>query len=315
MKRGLAKATGRGLGSSVEVVVSEGAKLESAQKAVAAVVAAVDLAASRFRSDSEISLLNGADGQEVEISVLFTQLLLGALEGARRSAGAVDPTVGEALRRVGYDTDFGLVAKEGEAIEVKAGAAAGWTRVNLNVEQRRVRVPKGVSLDLGASAKAMACDMAAKAALEAMGKGGALVSLGGDIAVAGVAPEEGWVIQVSEDSAEEISEAAEKIAIWSGGVATSSVKARQWNRGGVVWHHIIDPQTGLSGSGRWRSASVVGSSCWEANIAATATLVMGERARDWLEKQQLAARLVDREGKILRLGGWPEGKGEELGLG
>src|SRR2546430_285215 len=85
---------------------------------------------------------------------------------------------------------------------------------------------------------------AARAALEAAGPGaGVLVSLGGDIAVAGVAPAGGWVVQLSEDSGAPIREGAEAVTIASGGLATSSTTVRRWQRGGVELHHILDPRT------------------------------------------------------------------------
>ena len=83
------------------------------------------------------------------------------------------------------------------------------------------------------------------------------MSLGGDIAVAGEPPAEGWLIQASEDSGAPISEGEETISIRSGGIATSSTTVRRWTRGGVVLHHIIDPATGLPSDGPWRTATVV----------------------------------------------------------
>ena len=71
-------------------------------------------------------------------------------------------------------------------------------------------------------------------------------------------------------------------------------------------HHIIDPATGLPSDGPWRTATVVAGTCVDANIASTAAIVMGEGAIQWLEKSRLAARLVDREGSVHRLAGWPK---------
>jgi FAD:protein FMN transferase len=73
----------------------------------------------------------------------------------------------------------------------------------------------------------------------------------------------------------------------------------------VVLHHIIDPATGLPADGPWRTATVVAADCLDANIAATAAIVRGAGAERWLEDAGLPARLVDREGEITRLAGWP----------
>src|SRR5207245_1782915 len=145
-------------------------------------------------------------------------------------------------------------------------------------------------------AKALAADLAAAAAHQAVGAGGVLVSLGGDIAVAGDPPAEGWAVQTSEDSNAAIDSDEETITIESGGIATSSITVRRWTRGGVVLHHIIDPSTGMPVDGPWRTASVVAASCVDANIASTAAIVKGESAIAWLATTGLQARLVDRDG-------------------
>jgi thiamine biosynthesis lipoprotein len=217
----------------------------------------------------------------------------------------VDPTIGSAVRLAGYDRDFAQVPAEGGHVNLTATRIPGWEAIQLSEGSRTVRIPNGVEIDLGATAKALAADLAAAAAFEAIGAGGVLVSLGGDIAVAGVPPAEGWLIQVSEDSAAAIDEAEETISITSGGMATSSTTVRRWRRGGVVLHHIIDPATGLPAAGRWRTASVVAGSCVDANIAATGAIVMGEAAVPWLEANRLSARLVDLDGSVFRIAGWP----------
>jgi thiamine biosynthesis lipoprotein len=147
--------------------------------------------------------------------------------------------------------------------------------------------------------------MGAAAACAAAGGGGVLVSLGGDIAVAGEPPAGGWPIQVSEDSASPIQADEEVIAITSGGMATSSTTVRRWTRGGAELHHIIDPETGQPAAGPWRTATVVAATCVDANIASTAAIVKGEMALTWLEDQGLPARLVDRLGVVWRTAGWP----------
>jgi thiamine biosynthesis lipoprotein len=169
-----------------------------------------------------------------------------------------------------------------------------------------VSFPRGVEIDLGATAKALAADLAAAAALTALGGGGALVSLGGDIALAGEAPPGGWLIQVSDDSNDAPSPDAERITMMNGAVATSSTRVRHWRRGEVEMHHIIDPRTGAPARSPWRLASVVAARCVDANIASTAAIVRGATAVDWLEERKLPARLVGTDDSVVRVAGWPE---------
>jgi thiamine biosynthesis lipoprotein len=290
----------------MHVVVTDAALLDAAVAAVERVVASIDLACSRFRDDSELSRLLAADGpRESLVSPLLAQALATALRGAELTDGAVDPTVGAAVRSAGYTVDFASVAPDGAAIPMIVRPIPGWRRIRLYPATSRVEIPAGVEVDLGATAKALAADLGATAAREAMDGGGVLVSLGGDVAVAGVPPDGGWHVQIAEDSRASISPDGETIAIRSGGVATSSTTVRRWRRGGVELHHIIDPATGLPADGPWRTVSVVAGTCVDANIAATAAIVRGTPATAWLESAGLPARLVDRAGNVVRVGGWP----------
>ncbi len=292
-------------GGSLRVVVTRADDLTAAKAAVDELVRDVDAAASRFREDSELSRLNATPDRDVKASALLTRLISAALRGARLTGGAVDPTVGSAIKLAGYNTDFGSVSADGIALDLVVSRIPGWQAITFNEPARTVRVPRGVEIDLGATAKALTSDLAAQAALARIGGGGVLVSLGGDIAVAGEPPDEGWLIQASEDSGAPIASGEETISIRSGGIATSSTTVRQWTRGGVVLHHIIDPATSLPSDGPWRTVTVIAASCVDANIASTAAIVMGEAAVGWLESNHLPARLVDREGSIHRVSGWP----------
>ena len=300
-------ADDRALGGSMRVIVTRPESLLAAKSAVDEVVAAIDKAASRFRDDSELTRLNATPDRVIKVSPLLAQAIAAGLRGAQLTGGAVDPTIGSAIRLAGYDEDFALVAARHEPLRLVATSVPGWQAIGFSLATRTVVIPRGVEIDLGATAKALASDLAAAAALKAVGRGGVLVSLGGDIAVAGEAPSGGWPVQVSEDSAAMIDEGEETVTITSGGIATSSTTVRRWTRGSVELHHIIDPATGLPVQGRWRTATVAAGSCVDANIASTAAIVMGDGATVWLESRRLQARLVDNEGNVLRVGGWPEG--------
>jgi len=290
----------------MHVVVTDPDALDTATASVEAVVDAIDRACSRFRDDSELSRLQVGDGRrEGIVSPLLAQALATALRAAELTDGAVDPTVGEAVRNAGYSVDFGAVPADGAPLTLAVSPVPGWRRVRLFPATRRVEIDAGVEVDLGATAKALASDLAAAAALDAMRGGGVLVSLGGDVSVAGEPPEGGWHIQIAEDSRAAITPDGETIAIRAGGVATSSTTVRRWQRGGVELHHIIDPATGLPAAGPWRTVSVVAGSCVDANIAATAAIVRGAEAASWLDGAGLPARLVDRNGAMTRVGGWP----------
>jgi thiamine biosynthesis lipoprotein len=89
-------------------------------------------------------------------------------------------------------------------------------------------------------------------------------------------------------------------------MATSSTVHRRWTRGGETVHHLLDPRTGRPVDLCWRTVTVAASSCLAANTASTASIVLGEQAPAWLLERDLAARLVDTDGSVMTVAGWPE---------
>ena len=271
-----------------------------------AVLAEVDRTLSRFRADSELTAVNAAAGRPTTISPLLYEAISAALNAAEQTDGLVDPTIGRSMRLVGYDRDFSQIADEPGRPPVRFESVAGWRVVELNDRPRTVRLPPGVELDLGSTGKALAADLAAAAALEATGRGGVLVSLGGDLAVAGQAPEGGWSVLVAEDSDVPADAEGQVIALHDGAIATSSTTVRRWLRAGVPVHHLLDPQTGRPAEGAWRTASVIAATCLDANTVATAAVVGGAPVLGWLASLGVAARLVTADGSVETVGPWPD---------
>ena len=298
------------LGTQVWLLVTDPAQLAEGRRLLEADLAAVDQACSRFRPDSELMRL-GADGappvNALEVSALLAEAIAVALRAARLTDGDVDPTVADAMSALGYDRDFSLLPAVGPPVRLTVRAVPGWRQVGLDEQARLLTLPRGVHLDLGATAKAWAADRAAARLAGTLGCG-VLVGLGGDISVAGPPPEGGWRIRVQDITGrpEDPPEGpAAVVAIAGGGLATSSTTARRWRRGGDVLHHILDPRTGLPAPVHWRTVSVAAATCVDANTASTAAIIRGPQALDWLSNLGLPARLVDTAGTVRTVGGWP----------
>ena len=289
-------------GGRAVVAVCERGGLDAALARVKRTIADFDSACSSFREDSELARLNATPGEDVAVSSLLFTAVQAALRAAQLTGGAVSPTVGEAL--VAHRVNPPVSGQS-----VRIAPAPAHTVVVLNEDLSTIRVPAGVTLDLGATAKALAADMAAQAAANAGGCG-VLVSLCGDIAVAGTAPPEGWKIRVTDDHRDGDAP-GQTVAISSGGLATSSVTVRRSGHGAEAVHHLIDPASGRPAAGRWRTASVTAGSCLDANIASTAAIILGAGAPDWLDQHGLSARLVSDDGGVRHVGGWPS-EGDDL---
>jgi thiamine biosynthesis lipoprotein len=314
---GIACAEWEALGTGIVLRVTEPEGLRAARASVEAELAAIDLACSRFRGDSELSRLNAGAGRRVRVGPVLLAAIEVALRAAELTGGDVDPTVGRALELAGYDRDWRLLSPPGEPAGPDRQAVAvrlrsGWRTMRVDRAASSVLLPAGVRLDLGATAKAWAADRAATAAALAA-RCGAMVGIGGDIATSGVPPEGGWRIRVTDDHRSAPSAPGQTVSIRSGALATSSTAVRRWTHAGRTMHHIIDPATGMPVSETWRTVSVAAASCTDANIASTAALVRKRAAPAWLAGLGLPAMLVAWSGAVTRVGGWPAERASALG--
>ena len=309
-EHGLGLASWRALGTSAQLLVTDPAAMAAAQVAVEDVLSRIDLAASRFREDSEITAVNTADGAWTTISPLLFRALRIALDAAEWTDGLVDPTVGAAIIDLGYDRTFSQVERDAADAVVVVRDVPGWQQIELDETHLRVRVPRGTIIDLGATAKGLAADLAADAAAAAS-QCGVLVNLGGDVSVAGEPPRGGWPITVADTADPEAvvgEESEQTVIVRDGGLATSSTRARRWRRGGFELHHLIDPRLGRPSEGRFRTVSVTAATCTLANAASTAAIILDADAPRWLADRGLPARLVARDATVTYVAGWPTPK-------
>jgi thiamine biosynthesis lipoprotein len=294
----------RALGTSASVAVLGAGAHDAARAAVEAELRAIDAACSRFRDDSELAAVNASAGHRVRVSPLLVEALEVALRAARLTEGLVDPTVGGALVVAGYDRDFHRV-RGSRLRRLRAARVAGWHVVELDRAAGTVRVPAGVRLDLGATAKALAADRAVRGALAATDGAGVLVNLGGDVATAGDPPVGGWPVRLADSHRAGPDAGGQVVTIAGGGLSTSSTTVRRWRRRGGEAHHIVDPRSGAPAAEHWRTVSVAAASCVDANIASTAAIVLGRAAVEWLQERGLPARLVTPAGGERFTAGWP----------
>ncbi|HET9144351.1 FAD:protein FMN transferase [Actinophytocola sp.] len=297
----MSKTSFPAIGTTAQLLVTDPAAITEADTLLRAFLADLDLACSRFRDDSELSIVNRVGGGSDVDPVLFAALRV-ALRAAEDTDGLVDPTLGRSMIAIGYDRSFADVPPSSARRVRPVRPLAAWRKIVLEPRTRSVTLPRGVALDLGATAKAWAADVAANTIADRLGCG-VLVNLGGDLAVAGPAPADGWRVRVTADHT--ISTGGQVVAVRSGGLATSSTTVRTWRRADAVLHHVLDPATGLPARRIWRYVSVAAPDCLTANTAATAALVLGHAAPDWLAERDLAARLVAADGTVTAIAGWP----------
>jgi thiamine biosynthesis lipoprotein len=296
----------RGLGTTAIVAVTRSDALRSARRVLVRELRAFDLACSRFRDDSELAVVNRGAGRAVAAGGLLREAVHRALRAAAQTDGLVDPTVGRSLCALGYDRTFVHVElRDGRLIRPSFHCAGRWHEVEVDDEQGTIVVPTGAELDLGATAKAFAADRAAAAAARETGAG-VLVSIGGDIAVGGRPPVGGWPVGIAHAHSTPADDVSARVALSSGGLASSGTRVRRWSTSAGWMHHIVDPRTGRPAHGPWATVSVAAATCVDANTASTAAIVLGAAAPAWLESRRLPARLAADDGGVVVVCGWPD---------
>lgn len=239
---------------------------------------ALEGAWSRFRPESELSLLNATGGgRPVVVSPRTFALIARAVDAWRRTGGRFDPTGLHAIRTWGYDRDFAEleagadVDPAGEPVAV-AVPLRGCAEIELDPMVRAVTLPVGISLDLGGIGKGYAADLVADE-LTAMGAESVCVDLGGDLRVMGQGPYAGAWETTFDDP--ELAGRLGRLRFESGAVATSTRLRRRWRRGTAELHHLLDPATGAPAESGLATVTVLAGEAWWAEVLAKAAFVAG----------------------------------------
>lgn len=296
------RSTFEAMGTTIEVLAPFD-RPDAAPK-VAALFAEWDLRFSRFRSDSELSRVNASAGCPIVVSPSFATVLEAALAAAAATGGLFDPTVLHRLEDLGYDRTFAELEGDRRPAPPRPWSAGAWRAIEMSTATRRVRLPAGTGLDFGGIAKGMAVDAAIES-LVAAGIGRAGLSAGGDLAVVGQ-PDgaSSWQIDVELPGPDGFpGEGVASLDLPSGALATSSIGRRRWRTRGTWHHHLIDPRTGEpADTGLW-SMSVAARTCREAEVAAKATLLLGEAAgRSFLLGHGLSGLAILPDGTMREIG-------------
>jgi len=274
---------------------------------VASVFAEIDRRLSRFDAGSELSRLNANPETAVPAGSLLRAAVAAALHAALLSGGLVDPTLLGALRRAGYSESRAHVqpASLARALSsaprrrpARPATAAEWRSVEVDDRAGVIRRPPALELDLGGSVKGWAADLLA-ARLSRHGR--CAVDCGGDLRVE-AGRGEPWEVRVRHPLT---GASAHTLVVRAGGVATSGIDARLWQRhGGEFAHHLIDPSTGRPAWTGLIAATALAPTALAAEALAKAALLSGPaRARALLEAHH-GGVLIHDGGTVEQVGLW-----------
>ena len=238
-------------------------------------LAEIDARFSTTRDDSDLSTVNAAAGLhavKVHEDVLF--VVGRALDYARLSDGAFDPSIGPLVRLWGINTDHARVPAQEEIDAVLP--LVDWHKIELDENACTIFLQeKGMALELGGIAKGYAADELVKI-LDARKVRRAIIDLGGNVYVYGKKKDgSDWKVGVKNPLEAE----GEPALVLSLGrnisVVTSGVYERFFIADGIRYHHILDTRTGRPADGDCLSATIVAASSLEADALSTIAFLLG----------------------------------------
>jgi thiamine biosynthesis lipoprotein len=250
---------------------------EARQAALTAVVSGaldeVDRSMSTYRDDSEIMMLNAADGIEpVPLSPMLGRVLGEALDVGVASSGAFDVTVGPLVNAFGFGPDKRRIVPEATVLEALA-PRVGQDKLELT-EGGLTKAHPGVFIDLSAIAKGYAVDLVVER-LEAEGEENLLMEVGGEIVARGLNPQgTPWRLGI-ERPAETERTVHQVVALKDAAMATSGDYRQYYEVDGQRVSHLIDPRTAEPITHTLASVTVIATRCATADAWATALSILG----------------------------------------
>lgn len=263
----------------------------------AAVQAACDTVVaqmSTWEPDSDVSRYNAAAPASWVMAPAHLLAVLGAaVDVARLSDGAFDPTVGSLVDLWGFGP-AGPVTTEPAAASLRA-ASLGWRDINIDTDRGAILQPGGLRLDLSGIAKGFGVDLAAEE-LEGLGVRDYLLEIGGELRGGGVKGDgEPWWVEIEPPPEGELADPPILVALHGLSIATSGDWRRTWAVGGMRYSHTLDPATRAPVDGSVAAVSVLHRNCMWADALCTALTVLGPTAGEvFATRHDIAAHIVSR---------------------
>jgi len=282
------------MGTVVSIRVVGNGPVADMQNAIGRAFAAmrfVESTCSRFNEDSALRELCRHPGEPMRVPEVLFETIRVAVEMSALTDGAFDPTVGGVLESHGFNRHY--ITDELVETHVASAGKVNYRDISLDEIERTVLLHKPMLLDLGAVAKGLAVDLAAK---ELADWDGFAIDAGGDLYLHGVDfTGEPWTVGIQHPLAKDAMMCW--LQITDAAVCTSGSYERRSPMANDI-HHLIDPKTGNSAHGLL-SCTVVAPLALLADAVSTAAFVLGAtRATEFVSALDLHALCISDTLKI-----------------
>lgn len=251
---------------------------------------------SRTVEDSEISRLNGANGQPITLSDSTAELLNLALFYCEESGGLFDITIGAVSSLWDFRSGQGTVP-EAQAI---SSALERVDYRNLHLEGNTAWLENGAQVDLGGIAKGYIADQIA-AFLQKKGVESGILNFGGNVVAIGAKPDQSpWRVGIQKPFGK-AGQYVEMLDVTNRAVVTSGDYQRYFFQEGRCYHHLLNPATGYPADSDLDSATILCENSAEGDALSTICYLMGsQKAIEYLESLEgVEGLLVKKDGSLV----------------
>lgn len=286
---------------SVRAVLPVDMSLQALQEGIQARLDLVDGQMSTYKPQSALSRFNGAPAASWHVlPVECFEVVAYALQVARESNGAYDPTVGPLVNLWGFGPDAARRDAPSDESIAAARERIGWDKLKLDGSTHSLYQPGGIYLDLSSVAKGYSVDMVGRY-LDSVGIHAWLVEVGGEMKGQGSKPDRSpWRIGIERPGAaagavQHMAQLSQVISLSGRAIATSGDYRRQFEAEGMTFSHHIDPRTGRPVPHVVASVSVLASRAMHADPMGTLMTVLGpEQGLAFASERALAVMFIVR---------------------
>ena len=261
---------------------------EQAAELIRETIESFDRKVSRFKADSELTMLNEDPRETVPASALLRSVVSAGIWAAEASNGLLDPTLVPDLERIGYSetmrdlepVPLGDALNEmPQARPAAPSRTSKWRLVSVDDEAGTITRPPGVRIDSGGVGKGLIADAAASMLSN---RERFCVNASGDLRIGGRdAIADPYRVNIEDPFG---GDKLATVRVGQGAVATSGIGTRIWKSDGGYSHHLIDPSTGQSAWTGIVQVTAMAPTALEAETRAKQVLLGGRRSTHLLER-------------------------------
>ena len=263
---------GDALGTTYKVIVQSESSSGEIKQSIDSIFEVVNNSMSTYRTNSIISRVNQSQNP-VEVDIHFIEVFKKSQEIWNLSNGYFDPTAGSIVNLYGMGPNTNVQSINRYKID-SVMQHVGLDKVYLDQQNRIVKAKEGIYIDFNAIAKGYSVDLI-KDLLIKINSENFLIEVGGELITMGKNDKnKKWKVAIQNPI--DLTSYYSEISLDGMALATSGNyrKFRIDSQTGVRYAHIVNPINGESMTNNILSASVVSSSCIEADAWATSLMLM-----------------------------------------